>query len=67
MLVKEREYKLAGLKRKHYIAISAFVLVVVITIVFFIGYYRVNETGEYEGTLVYNSRDISGGPGEMDG
>lgn len=66
MLVKEREFKLAGLNLKHCIVISAFILIAVIAIVFFVGYYTANETGEYEGTLVYNSV-ISGGPGEING
>jgi len=67
MLVKEREVKFLGLNRKHCIVISAFIFIAVIAIVFFIGFYTANETGEYEGTLVYNSENICGGPGEIDG
>lgn len=66
MIVKERGFKLAGLNLKHCIIISAFIIIAVIAIILFVGYYNANEIGEYEGTLVYNSEDISGGLGEID-
>lgn len=67
MVVKERECKVTGLNRKHYIALSTFILIAVIAIIFFVGYYRDDEVGEYEGTLVYNSHNTCERPGETNG
>mgnify|MGYP001434119402 CR=1 FL=1 len=66
MIVKEKGFKLAGLNLKNCIIISAFIIIAVIAIILFVGYYKANEIGEYEGTLVHNLEDISGGLGEID-
>jgi len=67
LAINEKACKVKGLNRKHYIAISAFILIAATAIIFFIGFYSGDEIGEYEGTLVYNSVYTCERPGEADG
>ncbi|NLZ83741.1 MAG: hypothetical protein GX915_08755 [Clostridiales bacterium] len=67
MVVKEKGCKVTRLNRRHYIAISTFILIAVIAIIFFVGYYKGDELGDYKGTLVYNSGYTCGRSGETNG